>query len=150
MKKNIFLLLIVFTVVFLSVSCTPEVNDKEIGLGLPKKLQGVWCVFKGYKTSIRIMINGDSIQSMDMDKGGIVYDVVNTNDGAILSQFDPETYSPVDKLVGYEPIYSDGYQLKWQDKVIWLMYAPESDAMRFILIEGINNSVKYNYHLIRI
>lgn len=148
MKKNIFLLLIIFVVIFLSVSC--EVNDKEIGLGLPEKLQGVWCVFKGYKTSIRIMIDGDSIQSMDMDKGGIVYDVVNTNDGAILSQFDPKTYSPVDKLVGYEPIYSDGYQLKWQDKVIWLMYAPESDAMRFILIEGINNSIKYNYHLIRL
>lgn len=148
MKKLLPILLIAMLVL---ASCSPEakVKDKEIGLGLPEKLQGSWCVFKGYKTSIRIMINGDTIQGMDLDKGGIVYDIVNTKDGAILSQFDPETYSPVEKLVGYQPVYSVGYQLKWQDKVIWLMYAPESDAMRFVQIEGLNNIIRYNYSLIR-
>lgn len=147
MRKLLPILLIAMLVL---ASCSPEAKDKEIGLGLPEELQGEWYVFKGYKTSIRILINRDSIQGMDLDKGGIVYDIVSTRDGAILSQFDPETYSPVDKLVGYSAAYPIGYQLKWQDKVIWLMCTPESNAMRFIQLEGIENNIRYKYSLIRI
>ena len=145
MKKNIFLLLLTVLIVFTLDSC--KLNDDSY-VSIPKKYHGTWVVFNGTVTDNYFEIDNTSIKVWKSNEP-FVKDICLNFPGVKERTFDATTYKPVQSVAGYEPAYSIGYEQSFNDRTIWIMYNPDSDALKFIELDGIDNKIKYKYHLIR-
>ena len=120
----------------------------ESYVSIPKKYHGTWVVFNGTVTDNYFEIDNTSIKVWKSNEP-FVKDICLNFPGVKERTFDATTYKPVQSVAGYEPAYSIGYEQSFNDRTIWIMYNPDSDALKFIELDGIDNKIKYKYHLIR-
>lgn len=134
MKKNIFLLLIVFVVVFLSLSCALQGESGKTALNIPEIYHGEWQTFDSNTGTMILEIRKDHIWQYAKGYENHIFDVCLA-------------------MKGTKEIFVSEYEYKQinGDSSITLKYSPETEILTFdsSLSNGTGISTRYRYYLKR-
>ena len=121
MKKNIFLLLIIFVVVFLSVSCAPQKESVKATPNIPEIYWGEWQTFDANTATIVFEISKEHMWYYAKGYESRVFDACLAMEGAketVVSEYEYKQeyngssislkYSAETKVLTIDTIYSSG------------------------------------------
>lgn len=158
MKKNIFLLLlIVFVVVFLSVSCAQKIEEPEQKVfiaNIPECFWGNWIVDSSdFFSAMHFDIDKHHIFQWveNFDTPDTAHDCCLIYSGTTEKMFDPSIYHPKFGTIGYEQKYLQVSDRHSFSSSLTLKYDPETDMVEYqsIHINKYNITKMYTYYLKR-